>query len=144
MKSVAVKRNVLVAIALTVLTIIGTNVFAQVLPATSSVVAGHAAADYSIDSSEDYLNLETAIKEIAGKVNEAYQKYPALTYEPAYNGEEIIGFVIGGVRNREEGNEIAYYLMQLEIMGNVVATVDEKFLPVTSASSRVSRKEAGN
>jgi hypothetical protein len=144
MKAAVVKRNVLVAVALTILMVISHTMFSQVLPAASSSIAGHGVESYSIDSSEDYLNLESAIREVAGKVSEAYQKYPGLTYEPAYNGEEIIGFVIGGVKNAEEGNEIAYYLMQLEIMGNVVATVDEKFLPVASASSRVSRKDSRN
>lgn len=143
MRTAAVcRRNVVAAIALTVLILSCNYAFSQVIPASSVVFTSHSIDEYLITSTEDYLQLESSIKSVADKLHDAYQKYPNLSYEASYNGDQIIGFVVNGVKNSEDGNEIAYYLMQLELMGKVVETIDEKYLPSDSASSRVSKRDA--
>lgn len=134
--------KIVAAIAITVLLLTCNSAFSQVLPASSVVFTSHSIEEYSITSTEDYLQLESSIQAAADKLHDAYQKYPHLSYEPSYNGDQIIGFVVNGVKNREDGNEIAYYLMQLELMGQVVETIDEKYLPFDSASTRISKREA--
>lgn len=142
MRIAVYRKNVLAAIAITVLILTGSNAFSQVIPASSVVFTSHSIDEYLITSTEDYVQLENSIKSVADKLHDAYQKYPNLSYEASYNGDQIIGFVVNGVKNREDGNEIAYYLMQLELMGKVVETIDEKYLPFDSATSRVSKRDA--
>jgi hypothetical protein len=120
------------------------QVNAQLFPAGSVLLSNHSLSDYTISSTQDYVQLESSISTISAKLHDAFQNHPNLQYTPSLNDNEIIGFIVTGVNNSAEANEISYLLMQLEVLGDLARSADEKFLPVVNEiqSAHVSRKEA--
>ena len=56
-----------------------------------------------------------------------------------------MGFTVAGVPQSAKADEISGYLMELEVLGNAVQTMDDSFLPASKnmrLSSRVSKKKA--
>ena len=111
---------------------------------SASAVLSNNVESYSINSTEDYMNVEQNINSLSLKIKEAYAKYPNLNYTPSYNNGEIAGFIITGVPSSAVADELSFYLMQIEVLSTVAMNVDEAYLPVVKNSklSRVSRKDA--
>ena len=136
-------KNLLLAVAFSVAIISGFTAHAQ-YPAVSALLSNNAMGHYSINSTEDYLYVEQSINTLAAKIRDAYQKYPNVNYSPVYDNGEIIAFMINGVSKSSAADELSSNLMQLEVLGNAVRTMDVSYVPYASSKklSRVSRKEA--
>lgn len=111
---------------------------------SASAVLSNNIESYSINSTEDYLNVEQNINALSLKIKQAYAKYPNMNYTASYNNGEIAGFIITGVPNSTVADELSFYLMQIEVLSTVAMNVDEAYLPVVKNGklSRVSRKDA--
>lgn len=136
-------HNYLIAFAFTATIISGFNAHAQ-YPAVSALLSNNTIENYSIGSTADYLYVEESINTLAAKIRDSFQKYPNLKYSPVYDNGEIIAFMINGVSKSSAADELSSYLMQLEVLGNAVRTMDEAYMPYAANKklSRVSRKEA--
>jgi hypothetical protein len=122
----------------------GHKVSAQVFPTASMLLSNHNVSDYTITSAADYAQLENSINILSGKLHDAFIAHPNLQYTPSTDNDEIVGYIITGVNNSAEANEISYLLMELEVLGDVARSTDEKYLPVIAdaSSARVSKREA--
>jgi len=136
-------KNFLIAFAFGAAIISSFNAQAQ-YPTVSALLSNNTMASYTINSTEDFLSIEQSINTLAAKLRDAHQKYPNLKYSPAYDNGEIIAFVITGVPQSSIADELSSYFMELEVLGNVVRTMDATYLPPIADNklSRVSRKEA--
>jgi hypothetical protein len=117
---------------------------AQMFPTASLLLSNHNVSDYTINSTEDFSRLESSISMISERIASAFQSHPNLQYLPSYNENgEIAGFIVTGVSNSIEANNISSMLMQLEVLGNIAQSADERFYPSEEMNaSRVSKKEA--
>jgi hypothetical protein len=117
---------------------------AQVFPTTAVLLANHTVNDNTINSTDEYLQMEHSVSILSERLNASYQQYPNTQYTPVYDNDQMIGYVVTGVSNTKDANEISYMLMQLEVIGEMINNVDGKFLPVSanSQSGRVSKRDA--
>ena len=122
----------------------GHQVKAQLFPTASMLLSNHNVSDYTITSADDYTQLENSINTLSVKLHDAFVAHPNLQYTAATSNEEIVGYIITGVNNSAEANEISSILMQLEVLGDVARSTDEKYLPMIAdaSSTRVSKREA--
>lgn len=101
---------------------------------------------YTIDSQTEYATVVNSINDLAGKLYQAHQAFPNLTYAHIYDASgALMGFTVAGVPQSAKADEISGYLMELEVLGNAVQTMDDSFLPASKnmrLSSRVSKKKA--
>ena len=113
-------------------------------PAASVLLVNHDLTKYSINSTEDYIRIEDQITTLGESLRVAYKKHPNLSYMPVYNGEQIVAFMINGVKESEDADQISNNLMQLEILADAVKSMDESYLPTIKDTklSKVSRKVA--
>ena len=114
-------------------------------PAASVVLINHDISKYSINSTDDYLRIEDQISVIGKRIGQAYKTHPNLSYTPVYNNDDqIVAFMINGVKDSKAADQISSDLMQLEILAGAVQSMDETLLPATKDSklSRVSKKVA--
>jgi hypothetical protein len=113
-------------------------------PAASVLLVNHDLTKYSINSTEDYIRIEDQITTLGESLRDAYKKHPNLSYMPVYNGEQIVAFMINGVKESEDADQISNNLMQLEILADAVKSMDESHLPTIKDTklSKVSRKVA--
>ena len=69
-----------------------------------------------------------------------------MTYAQVYNGDgSLMGFTVAGVPQSAEADKISGFLVQLEILGSAVNTMDPAYLPESKnekLTSRVSKKQA--
>jgi hypothetical protein len=73
----------------------------------------------------------------------AHEVYPNFKYVAAYDQGEITGYVITGVSDTEVANKLSSCLMQLQVLGDYVRTMNTAYLPVTEdKAARVSKREA--
>ncbi len=116
---------------------------AQLFPTASVLLSNHDITNYAISSADDYTQVESSIATLSAKLHDAYVNHPNLQYTPSYNNDEVIGFIVTGVNNSEEANDISLTLMELELLGGVANSADDKYLPsIDEATSRVSKREA--
>ncbi len=131
--------------ALVIATLIGGSLDAIAqFPAASVLLVNHDLTKYSINSTEDYIRIEDQITTLGESLRDAYKKHPNLSYMPVYNGEQIVAFMINGVKESEDADQISNNLMQLEILADAVKSMDESLLPTIKDTklSKVSRKVA--
>jgi len=133
------RQRLLIAVGISAGLLASMNLFAQeVKPANPRA--------YTIDSQAEYLTVVKSINDLAGKLYQAHQTFPSLTYAHVYDGRgALMGFTVTGVPKSAIADEISGYLMDLETLGNAVYTMDETFLPEsknTRLTSRVSKKKA--
>lgn len=112
-------------------------------PAASALLVNDL-TKYSINSTEDYIRIEEQITTLGESIRDAYKKHPNLSYMPVYNGDQIVAFMINGVKGSEDANQISHNLMQLEILADAVKSMDESHLPTIKDTklSRVNKKVA--
>jgi len=136
-------KNLLTALAFGIAISTGFDARAQ-YPAAAVLLANNNLNNYSIKSTEDYYRIEGQIKGLGETLRAAHEQYPNLKSTPVYNEEEIVAFIITGVTNTKDADKISNSLMQLEVLANVVHTMDESYLPSVKVSklSKVSRKVA--
>jgi hypothetical protein len=121
-----------------------TSIHAYAQYPAASALLSNAIEHYSINSKDDYLQVEQKINTLSATLQDAHQKYPALTYTPIYSGNELSGFIISGVHDNSVADELSSALMQLDVLGKAVTKMDMSYLPSIRENklSRVSRKEA--
>jgi hypothetical protein len=133
------RQRLLIAVGISAGLLASMNLFAQEV---KHVTPGA----YTIDSQSEYLTVVKSIDDLAGKLYQAHQTYPGLTYAHVYDASgTLMGFTVTGVPKSSTADEISGYLMELEALGNAVHTMDESFLPNSKnnrLTSRVSKKKA--
>lgn len=135
MKTTVVYKSL---IAMVVLGMSMLNANGQVLPAAVSLT-GH---DVTVNSTAAYLELESSINELSARLHEAFVEHPNLQYRPAYDAEgEIIGYLVTGAGSAKEANTVAQILTELNILGEIVSSVDPQFLPAAK-NDRVTKRDA--
>ena len=134
------RQRLLVAVGIFAGLLASFNLFAQ-NPSTHAV-----SQRYAIGSQEEYVQVVESIQDLAVKLYFAHQEYPQLMYSQVYNADgSIMGFNVTGVPKSTEADKIASLLLQLELLGNAVNTMDSAYLPESKnekLSSRVSKKQA--
>ena len=137
----SLRQRLLIAVGIFAGLLASFNLFAQ--NTSSQSVAPH---QYVIHSQEEYALAVESINELAVKLYYAHQKYPKLTYSQVYNNDgSLMGFTVTGVPQSVEADKISGFLVQLEILGTAVNTMDAAYLPESKnekLSSRVSKKQA--
>ena len=137
----SLRQRLLIAVGIFAGLLASFNLFAQ---NTSSQPV--AAQQYVIHSQEEYTLAVESINELAVKLYYAHQKYPKLTYAQVYNSDgSLMGFTVAGVPQSAEADKISGFLVQLEILGSAVNTMDPAYLPESKnekLTSRVSKKQA--
>jgi len=137
----SLRQRLLIAVGIFAGLLASFNLFAQ---NTSSQPA--AAQQYVIHSQEEYTLAVESINELAVNLYYAHQKYPKLTYAQVYNSDgSLMGFTVTGVPQSAEADKISGFLVQLEILGSAVNTMDAAYLPESKnekLTSRVSKKQA--
>jgi hypothetical protein len=136
-------KNFLAALILAAFIGTSFNAMAQ-YPAASAVLVNHDLTKYTINSTEDYLRIESQITALGEALGNAFKKHPNLNYMAVYNENHIVAFMINGVNDSAAADEISNCLMQLEVLSDAVMSMDESFLPSTKdiKRSRVSKKVA--
>ena len=136
-------KNLLSALVIAAAVVGSFNAMAQ-YPAASVLLVNHDLTKYSINSTEDYIRIEDQISVLGESIGEAHKSHPNLTYIPVYNGDQIVAFMINGVKDSKSADEISNNLMQLEILAEAVKSMDESHLPTIKDSklSKVSKKVA--
>jgi hypothetical protein len=136
-------KNLLTTLVFGAALAISYNVQAQ-FPAAAVMLVNNDMIKYSINSTEDYILVEEQITALGEKIRDAHKANPNLNYTPVFNNEEIIAFVVTGVKENSAADEISNNLMQLEVLADVVKSMDDSFLPTIKDSklSRVSKREA--
>jgi hypothetical protein len=136
----SLRQRLLIAVGIFAGLLASFNLFAQ--NTSSQPVAGH----YVINSQEEYALAVESIEELAVKLYYAHQKYPKLTYSQVYNNDgSLMGFTVTGVPQSVEADKISGFLVELELLGTAVNTMDAAYLPVSKnekLDSRVSKKQA--
>ncbi|HEX6222922.1 MAG TPA: hypothetical protein VFZ52_00840 [Chryseolinea sp.] len=103
-------------------------------------------SSYVISSQEEYALAVESIEELAVKLYYAHQKYPKLSYSQVYNNDgSLMGFTVSGVPQSTEADQISAFLVELEVLGKAVNTMDVALLPDSKnekLESRVSKKQA--
>ena len=135
------RQKLLIAVGLSAGLLASMNLFAQEnanLPAIQH--------PYAISSQSDYLKAVSSINELASKLYRAHSKYPQLAYSHVYNSNgELMGFTVEGVSQSSVADEISGQLMELEVLGNAIHSMNDTYLPESKnskLSSRVSKKRA--
>ena len=129
------RQRVLIAVGISVGLLATLNLFGQ--STTNN--------PYSIKSQSDYLVAVNSIQSLAGTLYDAHVKYPALSYTHVYSQDgSLMGFAVTGVSKSSEADKISSNLMELEMLGNAINTMDLAFLPSDDGklTSRVSKKQA--
>jgi hypothetical protein len=136
-------KNLLSALVVAAAVVGSFNAMAQ-YPAASVLLVNHDLTKYSINSTEDYIRIEDQISVLGESIGQAYKNHPNLSYIPVYNGDQIVAFMINGVKDSKSADQISNDLMQLEILSDAVRSMDESLLPTIKDSklSRVSKKTA--
>ena len=132
------RQSLLIAVGIFAGILASFNLFAQSPKFVSN-------QQYAIDSPAEYEHTVQKIQTLAGKLYDAHAKYPQLAYTHVYNNNgALMGFTVTGVAHAAEANEISASLMQLELLGNAISTMDHAYLPKNDGklSSRVSKKKA--
>ena len=137
----SLRQRLLIAVGIFASLLASFNLFAQ--NTSAQPVAG---SQYVINSQEEYAITVESINELAVKLYYAHQKYPKLTYTHVYNNDgSLMGFTVTGVPQSVEADKISTFLVQLEVLGNAINTMDAAYLPESKnekLSSRVSKKQA--
>jgi hypothetical protein len=137
----SLRQRLLIAVGIFAGLLASFNLFAQ---NTSSQPV--AAQQYVIHSQEEYTLAVESINELAVKLYYAHQKYPKLTYTQVYDSDgSLMGFTVNGVPQSAEADKISSFLVQLEVLGTAVNTMDAVYLPESKnekLTSRVSKKQA--
>jgi hypothetical protein len=136
----SLRQRLLIAVGIFAGLLASFNLFAQ---NTSSPNGTH---QYVIHSQEEYTLAVESINELAVKLFYAHQKYPKLIYAQVYNTDgSLMGFTVTGVPQSVEADKISGFLVQLEVLGSAVNTMDPAYLPESKnekLTSRVSKKQA--
>lgn len=137
----SLRQRLLITVGIFASLLASFNLFAQ--NTSSQSVSG---SQYVISSQEDYALAVESIEELAVKLYYAHQKYPKLNYSQVYNNDgSLMGFMVTGVPQSGEADEISGFLVELELLGNAVNTMDAAYLPESTdekLTSRVSKKQA--
>ena len=136
-------KNLLATLVFGAALAISYNVHAQ-FPAAAVMLVNNDMTKYSVNSTEDYIRVEEQMTILGEKLRDAHKANPNLNYTPVFDNEQIVAFVINGVKENSAADEIANNLMQLEVLADVVKSMDDSFLPTLKDSklSRVSKREA--
>ena len=136
-------KNLLAAMMLAAFLGCSINTMAQ-YPAASVVLVNHDLTKYSVNSTEDYIRIEAQINALGESLRDAHKKYPNLNYMPVYNEDQIVAFMINGVNDSADADQISNSLMQLEVLADAIKSMDVAYLPSTNDTklSRVSKKVA--
>ena len=136
----SLRQRLLIAVGIFAGLLASFNLFAQ------NTSSSGGATRYAIHSQEEYTLAVESINELAVKLYYAHQKYPKLTYTQVYNGDgSLMGFTVTGVPQSVEADKISGFLVQLEVLGSAVNTMDPAYLPESKnekLTSRVSKKQA--
>jgi hypothetical protein len=137
----SLRQRLLITVGIFASLLASFNMFAQ--SSASQPVSG---PQYVINSQEDYALAVESIEELAVKLYYAHQTYPKLDYSQVYNNDgSLMGFTVTGVSQSGEADKISGFLVELELLGNAVNTMDAAYLPASKnekLSSRVSKKQA--
>lgn len=138
----SLRQRLLIAVGIFAGLLASFNLFAQ----NTSSPTGAGASQYVIHSQEEYTLAVESINELAVKLYYAHQKYPKLAYDQVYNSDgSLMGFAVTGVAQSAEADKISGFLVQLEVLGKAVNTMDPAYLPESKnekLTSRVSKKQA--
>jgi hypothetical protein len=138
----SLRQRFLIAVGISAGLLASMNLFAQETTKTSYA----SEPKYTINSYADYIQTVTSVDELATRLYEAHQNYPALTYAHVYDNKgELMGFIVSGVPQSWVADAISADLMQLEALGNAIQKMDYAYLPESKndrLTSRVSRKKA--
>ncbi|MEO8473602.1 MAG: hypothetical protein ABI477_15490 [Chryseolinea sp.] len=139
MKNLAA-RTVFVGLILS-LSLPGSEVKAQ-LATASALLSNHDIHTF-INSSEEFAEVEKTIDELSAQLHDSYTNYPNLQFTASYDNDQLIGFVITGVKDSKDANTISLILMELQSLGEIASSADLKFLPSNDMkTARVSKKES--
>lgn len=133
------RQRVLIAVGISAGILASFNLFAQ------NTTSQNSAARYSIHSQAEYQMAVESIQELANTLYNAHVKYPALAYSHVYNNDgSLMGFTITGVSQSKDADKISSSLMQLEMLGTAVNTMDLAYLPDSNdkLASRIGKKRA--
>ena len=109
---------------------------AQVFPTAAVLLSNNTIKHHTINSTEEYLQMEHSLNILSGKLQRAYELYPNMQYTPVYDNDNTVGFVITGVSNASDANDISYSLMQLEAIGDMINHVDDKYIPEVDSKNK--------
>lgn len=109
---------------------------------TASTLFSNHDINHPISSAEEFAKVESSIKTLSAQLCKSFANYPNLKFIPAFDNDELIGFMITGVSDSKEADRISLILLELELLGGMAKNTDLKYLPVAYSSSRVSRKES--
>ena len=140
MKNVAA-RTLFGALILSLSLGVGMEVRAQ-LPTASALVSHHDIHHF-INSVEEFVEVERTIDELSAQLHESYVNNPNLQFTASYDSDQLIGFVITGVKDSKEANRISLLLMELQSLGELACNTDLEFLPSSSdKTSRISKRQS--
>jgi hypothetical protein len=112
------------------------------LPTESALISDHH-INHSISSTEEFAQVESSINALSHQLCGSFSNYPNLRVIPAFENDELIGFIITGVSDSKEADRISLILLELEQLSKMAKNSDMKFLPVGDMnSSRVSKRES--
>ncbi|RAV97789.1 hypothetical protein [Pseudochryseolinea flava] len=94
-----------------------------------------AKAQTEIKSQTDYKNVQASINAVSKKLYDYAQLYPAYSFTPQYNeAGKLIAMSVNGVSNEIDANRIANHLMELEMLGEAVRTMNIAHLPTVKGN----------
>lgn len=133
------RQRLLIAVGISAGILASFNLFAQNTPNQPS------AAVYTINSQSEYQMAVSSIQDLASKLYSAHVKYPALAYSHVYNNDgSLMGFTVTGVPQSAEADKISSSLMELELLGKAINSMDLAYVPDSKdkLSSKISKKKA--
>lgn len=107
---------------------------------TASTVLSNHDINHSISSAAEFAEVESSIKALSVQLRESFSNYPNLRSIPAFDNDELIGFIITGVSDSKEADRISLILLDLELLSEMAMNTDLKYLPAGHQNSSRIRK----
>lgn len=97
----------------------------------------------NISSEEEFAKVESSIRGLSAELCQSLSIYPNLRFFPAFDNDELIGFIITGVSDSKDADRISLILLELEKLGETAKNADLKYFPDGNKNSgRVSKRES--
>jgi hypothetical protein len=91
----------------------------------------------TINSKDDYVHIKASINIVSQKLYHYAQQYPGYTFTPEYSESgKILKVTVAGVSDKETASQISTYLLELEILGEMIRTMNGAHLPAGNESSK--------
>jgi hypothetical protein len=98
-----------------------------------------------INSAEDYIRVRESIVAISQKLYVLHLKYPnASVHTELYDDGDLKSIKVNGVANIMDANAMRDHIMEIEMLGNAVRKMDQRYIPTTTEiaeNSRMKEKE---